>query len=232
MAPADLLLFVVLPYAAATLCVSAGIERYRRHGFSFTSFSSQFLENRLHFWALVPFHAGILLVLAGHLVAFLVPRGVLAWNAVPARLLVLETVALAGGLLALGGLAAAIIRRSSVRAIRRITAPFDWAVYALLLAQIATGVAMALLYPWGSSWYATTAVPYLRSLVTLQPDATVIAAMPALVRWHVVLAWLFVGVFSISRLVHVVAVPNHYLLRAPQVVRWVRRPAAAAGRKS
>ncbi len=232
MGPVDLLLLVVLPYVAVTLCVSAGIERYRRHGFSFTSHSSQFLENRLHFWALVPFHAGILLVLAGHVVAFLVPRGVLAWNAVPARLLVLETVALTGGLLALGGLGAAIVRRAMVPAIRRSTTLFDWAVFALLLAQIGTGVAMAVLYPWGSSWYATAAVPYLRSLFVLQPDAALVAAMPSLVRWHVVLAWLFVGVFSISRLVHIVAVPNQYLWRAPQVVRWVRRPAAAAGRKS
>jgi nitrate reductase gamma subunit len=231
MQPADLLLLVVLPYAATLLCISAAVERYRRHGFSFTSFSSQFLENRLHFWALVPFHAGILIVLAGHVVAFFIPRGVLAWNAAPARLLVLETVALTGGLLAFGGLAAAVVRRASVRVVRRSTTMFDWAVYALLLAQIATGVAMAVLYPWGSSWYATAAVPYLRSLVLLQPDATIVAAMPALVRWHIVLAWLFVGVFSVSRLVHVLAVPNHYLWRAPQVVRWVRRPGAPAWRK-
>ena len=233
MRPADLLLLVVLPYAATLLCVSAAIERYRRHGFSFTSFSSQFLENRLHFWALVPFHAGILIVLVGHFVAFFIPRGVLAWNAVPARLLVLEAVALTGGLLALAGLAAAMFRRATVRVVRQWTSAFDWAVYALLLAQVITGVAIAVLYPWGSSWYATAMVPYLRSLVVLQPDATIVASMPALVRWHIVLAWIFVGVFSVSRLVHVLAVPNHYFWRAPQVVRWVRRPAAApAGRKS
>jgi nitrate reductase gamma subunit len=224
MPPADLLLLVVLPYAAVVVCAGAAVERYRRHGFSFTSASSQFLENRLHFWALAPFHAGILVVLVGHVVAFLVPRGVLAWNAVPARLLVLETFALAGGVLAMGGLAAAIVRRAGHPVLRQSTSAFDWAMYGLLLAQILTGVAMALLYPWGSSWYASTAVPYLWSLATLQPDATVIAAMPLLVRLHVVLAWCFVGVFSLSRLVHVLAVPNHYLWRRPQVVRWLRQP--------
>src|SRR5687767_7842675 len=106
----DLLLFIVLPYAAAAVCLVATIERYSRHGFSVTSMSSQFLENRLHFWAMVPFHAGLLIVLLGHLVAFLIPRGVLAWNAVPARLLVLESAAFAGGLLALGGFLAVIVR--------------------------------------------------------------------------------------------------------------------------
>lgn len=230
MDPVDLLLFVVLPYAATLFAVAAGIERYRRHGFSFTSFSTQIFESRLHFWALVPFHAGILLVLAGHVVALLIPRGILVWNAAPARLVVLEAAALAGGLLALGGLAAAMYRRAMLQVVRRYTTWFDWGVYALLLAQIATGVAIAALYPWGSSWYASTAVPYLWSLILLRPDAAAVAAMPALVRWHVVLAWLFVGVFSVSRLVHVLAVPNHYLWRAPQVVRWARRTVPPGGR--
>jgi nitrate reductase gamma subunit len=220
----DLLLLVVLPYAATAVCAVAAVERYRRHGFSFTSASSQFLENRAHFWALVPFHAGILVVLAGHVVAFLVPRGVVAWNAGPARLLILETVSLAGGLLALGGLVNAVVRRGMLPVLRQGTGPFDWFVYGLLLAQIVTGVSIAVAYPWGSSWYASTAVPYLWSLVLLQPDAATIAAMPWLVRLHVVLAWVFVGVFPISRLVHVLAVPNQYLWRRPQVVRWVRQP--------
>lgn len=225
------MLFVVLPYAAILLSAGTAIERYRRHGFSYTSLSSQFLENRLHFWALVPFHAGILLVLAGHLVALLIPKAILAWNAVPVRLIVLETISLAGGLLALGGFAAAIVRRATTPAVRRTTTGFDWAVFGLLFSQIATGVALSILYPWGSSWYASGAVPYLRSLFALQPDASAIAAMPLLVQAHVVLAWLLVAVFSASRLVHVLAVPNHYFWRAPQVVRWTRRP-AALGRKS
>jgi nitrate reductase gamma subunit len=223
MTAVDLLLLVVLPYAAFAVCVTAAVERYRRHGFSFTSASTQFLENRAHFWALVPFHAGILVVLAGHLIAFLVPRGVVVWNAGPARLLILETVSLAGGLLALGGLVNALVRRGMLPVLWRSTGPVDWFVYAILLAQIVTGVSIAVAYPWGSSWYASTAVPYLWSLVLLQPDATAIAAMPVLVRLHVVLAWVFVGVFPLSRLVHVLAVPNQYFWRRPQVVRWVRQ---------
>jgi nitrate reductase gamma subunit len=228
----NLLLFIVLPYAATLLCIIAAVERYRRHSFSVTSFSTQFLENRQHFWALAPFHAGILIVLTGHLVAFLIPRGVLAWNAVPARLLILEAVALSGGLLALAGLLAALVRRASVPVLRISTTKFDWAVYALLLAQIVTGVVLAVSYTWGSSWYAAAAAPYLWSLVTLQPDAGLVAATPLVVRVHVVLAWLLVAVFAFSRLVHVLTVPNHYFWRAPQVVRWYRRPAAPLGRRS
>lgn len=227
----NLLVFAVLPYAAALLCVIAAAERYRRHGYSYTSLSSQFLENRMHFWALVPFHIGILVLLAGHLIAFLVPRGVLAWNEVPARLLILEATALAAGLLALGGLATAVMRRATVPPVRATTKPLDWVVYALLLAELTTGIALALRYTWGSSWFAVAASPYLWSIVTLQPDASLAATMPPLVRLHIGLAWLLLAVFPFSRLVHILVVPNHYLWRPPQVVRWYRRPATALGRK-
>jgi nitrate reductase gamma subunit len=228
----DLLLFVVLPYAAAAVCLVATVERYSRHGFSCTSMSSQFLENRLHFWAMVPFHAGLLIVLLGHLVAFLVPRGLLAWNAVPARLLVLETAAFTGGLLALGGFALVIVRRLMLPALRHSTQPLDWIVCGVLAFQLATGVVLAVAYPWGSSWFAVAAAPYLWSLVKLQPDMTLIAALPLLARAHVAGTWVLLALFAFSRLVHVIAVPNPYLWRAPLVVRWYRRPTVVPGRKS
>lgn len=232
MTPAfDVLLFVVLPYAALLVWAVATVERYRRHGFSLTSQSSQFLENRWHFWALIPFHIGILVVAAGHVMPFLLPRGVLAWNAVPLRWYILETATLAGGLLALVGLATAIVRRVRVAPLRRGTTVFDWVVYALLLAQIAMGVSLAIRYPSGTSWFAVAAAPYVWSLAKIQPDVTLAAAMPLLVRLHIVGAWLLLAVFPFSRLVHVLVVPVPYLWRAPQVVRWYGRPAVASGRK-
>lgn len=225
------IVFVVLPYVALVVALVATVERYRRHGFSCTSLSTQFLENRLHFWALAPFHAGILLILVGHAVAFAVPSAVLAWNAVPARLFILESVALAAGLLALGGFAAVAARRVAEAPIRRGTAAVDWAVYALLFLQIATGVVIAIRYPWGSSWFASVASPYLWSLVQLQPDAALVTTLPWLIRLHVAGTWLLAALFAFSKLVHVVVVPNAYLWRAPQVVRWYQKP-AVPGRRS
>lgn len=228
----DVLLFIVLPYAAVLLAIVGTFERYRRHAYSCTSHSTQFLENRLHFWALVPFHAGILLVLAGHLVGFLLPGSVLAWNADPVRLMLLEGVALTAGLLALIGLTLAGIRRLRTAPIRLSTTVFDSIVYSLLLAQIAFGVLLSLQYTWGSSWYAAAATPYLRSLVRLQPDVSLVAPMPVLVQLHIVGAWLLVALFPFSRLVHVLVVPNPYLWRAPQVVRWHTRTPLSEARRS
>src|SRR5579863_8152440 len=95
----DPLLFGVLPYVALFTFLLVTIQRYRLRTFTYSSLSSQFLENRLHFWAVVPFHYGILAVLAGHVLAFLIPRELLLWNGNPLRLYILEITGLVFGIL-------------------------------------------------------------------------------------------------------------------------------------
>lgn len=220
----NVFLFAVLPYIALALFFVGTIARYRNRAtrFAFSSLSSQFLENRQHFWGLVPFHYGIIVVILGHLVALLVPRQVLLWNSHPLRLYILEVSALAFGILTVIGLAAAIARRMRVTMLLRVTNGRDWVVLALLLTQAVSGVAVALAYPWGSSWFAATAAPYLWSVFALRPDIVVIGVMPWLVKLHIINAWLLVAFFPFSRLVHVLVTPLPYLWRRPQVVRWYR----------
>ena len=81
----DVLLFGTFPYLAIALMLVVSIQRYRRDGFTVTSLSSEFLESKWLFWGSVPFHLGILVVFFGHLIGFLVPSGVMAWNGTPAR---------------------------------------------------------------------------------------------------------------------------------------------------
>ena len=228
----NLLLLVVLPYAAILLFAVGTIERYWRHPYSVTSLSSQFLEGRRHFWALMPFHIGILAVLAAHLLWLLAVKPVQWWNAEPSRLYAMEMAVLACALLALIGYIAVGVRRASDAKLRQVTSTADWIVYALLLAQIVLGVAVAVRHPWGSAWFTSLAAPYLWSLVTLSPDAGAMAALPPLVRAHVVLSWLLIAIFPFSRLVHVLSVPNSYLWRRPQVVRWRRRAQVVTGDRS
>jgi len=102
------ILFIVFPYLAMFIFFVGTIMRYRKAPFSYSSLSTQFLENRQHFWGLVPFHYGIVVVLAGHIVAFFVPRQILLWNSHPLRLYILEVSALIFGLLALVGLLGSI----------------------------------------------------------------------------------------------------------------------------
>ncbi len=79
----DQFLYGVFPYVALILAIVGTIWRYFSDRFSYSSLSSQFLENRQLFWGSVPWHYGILIILAGHLIGFLIPRSVLAWNGVP-----------------------------------------------------------------------------------------------------------------------------------------------------
>ncbi len=220
----DLFLLAVLPYLAIALFLVVSIARYRGRPFTYSSLSSQFLENRKHFWGLVPFHYGLLIVLTGHLVAFLVPSAIIAWNGDPLRLLILEVSALACGLLTLVGLVLSIWRRFSGKSLRVVSSPLDWVLLAILLFQITGGVDLALRHGWGSSWFAGVVTPYLWSLFRLNPDIALVSAMPLMVKLHFTSAWLLIAVFPFTRLVHALVMPLMYLTRRTQVVRWYRQP--------
>lgn len=225
----DTLCFAILPYLALALFFGGTVYRYRAQAFTYSSLSSQFLENQHHFWALVPFHYGILTVIVGHVIAFLVPRQILLWNARPLRLYILEVSALIFGLLSVIGLLAIMVRRFTANKVRVITTAADWVLYLLLLVQLTSGVYVAVFHPWGSSWFATSAAPYLWSLVKLQPDISYLTAMPWGVKLHIINAFAVIGFFPFTRLVHVLVVPNPYLWRKRQVVRWNADPRTVRG---
>jgi nitrate reductase gamma subunit len=222
------LCFIVLPYLAVSIFLLGTIMRYRKAPFTYSSFSSQFLENRMHFWGLVPFHYGIVIVLVGHIVAFLIPNQILAWNSQPLRLYVLEVSALLFGLLALVGLCGAILRRILFSKVRTVTTRMDWFVFCLLLVQLSSGLYTAVFHPWGSSWFAAAVAPYLWSLVKLNPNLGFITAMPLVVKFHIVMAYTLIGVTPFTRLVHVLVAPTPYFWRRNQVVRWYRDPKAVS----
>ena len=234
----DNLFYIILPYAAFTIALVVTVQRYFKRGFTYSSLSSQFLEGDELFYGSVPWHIGILIVLAGHVVGFAIPRQVLSWNGVPARLYVLETTGLLFGLLAFVGIVSLIVRRVTSPRIRAVTSWMDVVVLLVLLVQVALGVYTALFYRWGSSWYATSAVPYLRSLFVLQPDLKMIAPLPMAVKAHIINAYIFLAILPFSRLVHMLVVPVQYLWRPYQVVIWNwdrrrnRRHAPAAQKQS
>jgi nitrate reductase gamma subunit len=141
--------------------------------------------------------AGIAVTLAGHVLALLLPRQLLVWNESPVRLLLLELTGLAFGCLALAGLAAnlrAYWRKVPDRPLTRL----DAVVLTLVVAVLASGLGVALLHRWGSSWAAVTVVPWVYSLLRLDPEPQWMASLPFLARLHAlgVLALLAVWPFS------------------------------------
>ncbi len=220
---------IALPYIALFVFVIGSIWRYR-NGFKFSSLSSQFLEGRQLFWGTVPFHIGILFLFLGHLIAFLIPSGVLAWNAHPLRLIILEVTAFIFGVAVLIGIVNLLYRRITNSRIAVVTSKMDYVIIGLLLIQVFSGLWVAYNFRWGSSWFASVLTPYLWSVFALQPDATAVAALPWVVKFHIVGAFLIIMLIPFSRLVHFLVPPIDYLWRPYQQVIWywnnreVRKP--------
>lgn len=104
-------LFGIFPYLAMAVFLIETSRRYRKEKITYTTYSSQFLENKDHFWAMMAWHYGIIGTLAGHAIAFLFPKQLLLWNSIPIRLYIIEATAFIFGSLALIGVVAMIMRR-------------------------------------------------------------------------------------------------------------------------
>lgn len=219
----NLFLWVVWPYVAFTVFVFVGFYRYFNDRFSFSSQSSQFLENRLSFWGSTMWHYGIILILIPHTLGFLFPRAWAVLIADQTRLYVLEITGLALAVMAIIGLATLIVRRFiNVRA-NSVTSTMDWVLLAALALQVVMGFWIAFFYRWGSEWYLHTSVPWLQSLATFNPQIDYVTAMPIPVKIHMLNAFFILALFPFTRLVHVVTLPLPYLFRPYQVVIWYRQ---------
>lgn len=228
----DTFLFSVLPYGFIVTSIVALIYRLRKRRFGISSLSSQFLESSELFFGSVPWHYGILVVLTGHLIGFLMPRQVLLFNSVPIRLYILEVTGLAFGLLALVGIVSLVWRRATNGRIRAVTTTMDVVLLTLLALQVIFGLTTAIFNRWGSSWYASSAVPYLWSVLALRPDPASIVPLPWTIKAHIVGFYLIIGIMPFSRLIHALVWPLQYLTRPYALVIWNRRDKRATPRRS
>jgi nitrate reductase gamma subunit len=213
----DIFLFAVLPYLAVMIAVVGGVYRYRTNRFSYSTLSSQLLENRRLFWGSVPWHYGIVVVLFAHLIGFLVPG---LWASITSTPTVLYTVELIGfsfGFAALIGMCVLIYRRFTTERILAVTSPMDGVLLLALVVQVGLGIYVSLVYRWGADWYIDTAVPWLISLVSLNPQTHYISSLPLPVRLHMLTGFLVIALFPFSRLVHLIMFPFWYLWRPYQL---------------
>jgi nitrate reductase gamma subunit len=139
----------------------------------------------------------------------------------------LEITGFALGVWALAGLLILIYRRASNAKVRAVTTGMDWVVLALLLVQIASGLWIAAAYRFGSSWAPSLLVPYVRSLILLQPRPELVAYVPLGLKLHVCAFFALAAVFPFSRLLHILPVPLPYLWRPWQLVIETRPTASA-----
>lgn len=218
------LLFVIFPYVALFTAAIVTIYRSVYRPFSISSLSSQLLERRWLFWGSIPFHWGITIILAGHLVAIFFPQSIVLWNAEPLRLYLLELSGIGLAVWALFGMMVLLWRRVSLARIRAVSTPMDYVVVALLLVALVTGLITSTYYRWGSYWFTGIFTPYIWSIMTFRPNAEALAPLPFTIKLHVFNSFALTLAFAFSRLVHIVAWPLGYLWRPWQLVIWNRKP--------
>lgn len=221
----EFVLYVALPYVALVLFVGGTLWRYAAHRYSISSLSSQFLEDRWLGVGSVPWHLGILVVLAGHLVAFAFPSFWRSVLSVPLVLHSVEIVGLAAATACALGLVTLLGRRLLRGRLQPVTTWADYVVLVLLLTEVIIGILVAIAHRWGALWSTGTVMPFVKSLLIFQPKLDLVLELPALVRVHLLLAFLIFAIAPFTRLIHAVFVPLDYLVRAPQRVIWtsVRR---------
>lgn len=235
----DLLLWVVLPYAAMTVFVAGHIWRYRHDQFGWTTRSTQLLESRRLRPAVLLFHFGLFAVIGGHVLGLLVPVSVTEAVGVSDHLyhVVAVTAGTLSGLTLLVGFALLLARRESNPRVRATTTRIDRATYLLLGIMIVTGmyatVGENILL--GEYAYRETIAPWFRGLFLLDPDTALVTGAPLVYRIHAVAAWLLYALWPFSRLVHAWSIPLSYLGRSPILYRSRRGVVAdddSAGRRA
>jgi nitrate reductase gamma subunit len=212
--------FIGLPYAALVIMLVGTAFRYFNFGFKVSSLSTQFLESKELFYGSQPFHWGLMFLFFGHLIGFLFPDSVLAWNSVPLRLIIIEVAAFGFGLAALYGLIMLILRRVRSRRLLMVTNKMDVVVYVILSTQIVSGLYVAFFSRWGSSWFASVLVPYLKSIFIFDPDIAAVATLPFAVKLHIVSAFIMIGIIPFTRFIHFLVFPFSYFWRSYQYVIW------------
>jgi nitrate reductase gamma subunit len=217
----EILLWVAVPYASIAIFVVGHIWRYRYDKFGWTTRSSQLYENRLLRLGSPLFHAGILLVVLGHIGGLLIPA---SWtNAVGISAEVYHVTAVVIGVLAgagtLVGAAILVYRRRTVGPVFSATTRNDKIMYVLLVGTIVLGLGTTVLgnltdHPHD---YRLTVSPWFRSIFYLQPEPELMAAAPLGFKLHALAALVLFAFWPFSRLVHVFSMPLGYLTR-PYVV--------------
>jgi nitrate reductase gamma subunit len=170
---------------------------------------------------------GLIVLLLGHAAGFLFPRGVLAWNARPARLYLMEASGFVAGVCALWGWT-----RMMRRHLSQSSAPVGRQVaealfLSLVFSSLVSGLLAAGLYRWSTSWSVVTVTPYVRSVLRGRPLAELAGEMPFLVQLHAFCAFGLLALLPFTRsaavLVHAVRRGMRFVLApVPALMRETR----------
>jgi len=215
-------LFAGCPYIAFSLLAVGLAVRYLLERKRMDAVKSEMAEGWSVFSGANMWRAAVALLLVVHASVLLLPQSLLAWNNNPVRLYLFEAIAFIAGLAALAGWAKLTWRQVSHGNRSVITELSDTVFLALLFVAIASGVLMAVLYRWGSSWGALVLTPYVTSILRGRPAPGLATQMPFLVRLHVFSAFAMLAVLPLTRLA------AFFIFLMNSILALMGRPVSAA----
>jgi len=214
----ETLAFVGFPYLALATFVVGHTYRYVTDAFGWNAGSSEFLDKESLRTGITVFHWGILLTLVGHTGGLLIPQHLYDAMGISAQTHT-KIAYYSGwvvGVAAFVGILFLIWRRVSRQRVRSTTSVNDWVTLVLLTWVIGAGLYNV---AFEHFYVLDTIAPWIRGIVTLRPDPTLMRDVPFSYKVHILSALALLGFSPFSRLVHIWSVPLTYLFRRYVVFR-------------
>lgn len=210
--------WTALPYFAFTTLIVGTLYRYWTGERAWSTKSSQFLAKDSLQIAGPMFHLGLAMAFGGHVIGILVPKSLTDGVGISEHLY--HMIALGGGIpagiLFCLGFFLLMKRRFGNPRMKVNTSTMDGVIYAVLFVTLATGFLGTLLNAvglLGDFNYREAISPWFRSVLAMNPDASLMADTPIIFKCHVLCAMATMILFPFTRLVHCLSFPFEYFAR-------------------
>ncbi len=211
--------WVVYPYLCLMIMIVGSLYRFTYRQIAWGSKSSQMLEQSSLKWGSRLFHWGIIFVFFGHVMGLIVPMWMYQALGITPEFYHFNAILVGGivGILAWIGAAILLLRRSTNSRVRANSHFSDFLTLDVLLLVLTLGVAVTLIYDvfYERYEYRATIGPWFRQLLTLHPDASLMAHVPVIFQLHIIAAFLLFAISPFTRLVHIWSYPVRYVGRSP-----------------
>lgn len=217
-------LFGIYPYICLAVLFLGSLVRFDREPYSWKSDSSQMLRNGQLKLGSNLFHYGVLIVILGHFVGFLMPESLVLWLMSPTQhMLLAMVVGGIAGVIAIIGISILIHRRLYYRRIRGNSRKWDITIVVMLWLQLALGI---LTVPYSAQHLDGVEfeqlVAYVQGVVLFHGNnAALLQGMPWVYQVHILLGFTIFLVSPFTRMVHIWSGVGSlaYLVRPYQLVR-------------
>jgi nitrate reductase gamma subunit len=214
----NMLLFVVFPYLALTTAVVGHIYRYKTDPLLWNARSSELLEKEKLRIASNLFHYGIIPALAGHVAGLLVPQSIFDAVGISGEAHTELAIYLGAvfGVAALLGNLLLLWRRVTEKRVFLTSTLGDFITAILLLVVIGVGTYNVF---FGHYYVLDTIAPWIRGILILRPDPSLMVDVPPLYKLHVLSAFALFAFAPFSRMVHIWSAPLSYIFRCFVLLR-------------